>query len=246
MEPAEPPEPAVLRRLGEDLLLLAVRPDSGRIATAQRITYGLMGSELVRLAALRRIDIVRNRIVVLRTGVTGDAELDAALRSITGARRPPSARSWVGRPRRGIRDAYLARLAATGALQGQVGGFMSATRWTIGAPERAQDARARLDAIAGSTGPVDITQTAFGGLARAAGLDRFLYPRFSDRPWRRRLAEVAAGKWTTPQPPPAAADDAVPAGSAQAAMLAATSAAIQAAVQASTDAAVAAATAASG
>lgn len=239
----EQPEPAVLSQLGEDLLLLAVRPASGRIAAAQRITFGLMGSELVRLAALRRIDIVKNRIVVLSAAVTGDRELDSALRSIGQARRPPSARSWVGRPRRGIRDSYLARLAATGALQGQVGGFLGRTRWTIGAPQRAQEARARLDAIASSTGPVDIIQAAFGGLARAAGLDRFLYPRFGDRPRRRRLAEIAAGKWTTPESP---AGGAILGSSAQAAMLSATTAAIQAAVQASTDAAVAAATAASG
>lgn len=242
----EQPEPAVLSRLGEDLLLLAVRPESGKIAAAQRVTFGLMGSELVRLAALRRIDIVRNRIVVLSAAVTGDTELDAALLSIGQARRPPSARSWVGRPRRGIRDAYLARLAGTGALQGQVGGFLGRTRWTIGAPARAQEARSRLDAIAASAGPVDIIQAAFGGLARAAGLDRFLYPRFADRPRRRRLAEIAAGKWTTPESPAVSVGDAVKGSSAQAAMLAATTAAIQAAVQASTDAAVAAATAASG
>ncbi|MGI9009002.1 MAG: hypothetical protein ACR2FU_22905 [Streptosporangiaceae bacterium] len=37
--------------LGEDLVLLSIRHDSGTVATAQRIGYGLMGAELVRLAA---------------------------------------------------------------------------------------------------------------------------------------------------------------------------------------------------
>lgn len=36
--------------LGEDLLLLSIQPDDGKVATVQRIDYGLMGSELVRLA----------------------------------------------------------------------------------------------------------------------------------------------------------------------------------------------------
>ena len=40
-----------LDSLGEDLVLLSVTPDAGWIGTAQRIGFGLMGSELVRLAA---------------------------------------------------------------------------------------------------------------------------------------------------------------------------------------------------
>jgi hypothetical protein len=54
-----------LDSLGEDLVLLSVTPDAGRIATAQRIGFGLMGSELVRLAAAGRINIAANRIIVL-------------------------------------------------------------------------------------------------------------------------------------------------------------------------------------
>jgi hypothetical protein len=37
--------------LGDDLVLLSVSPNSGRIMTKQKIGYGLMGAELVRLAA---------------------------------------------------------------------------------------------------------------------------------------------------------------------------------------------------
>jgi hypothetical protein len=40
--------------LGEDLLLLSIRPDQGKIATVPRIDYGLMGAELVRLAGSGR------------------------------------------------------------------------------------------------------------------------------------------------------------------------------------------------
>jgi hypothetical protein len=53
----EPPAPELepelaeqLSELGEDLLLLSVRPRDGGIVAISRINYGLMGSELIRLA----------------------------------------------------------------------------------------------------------------------------------------------------------------------------------------------------
>src|SRR5215472_3228633 len=51
--------------LGEDLVLLSIGADSGRVRTAQKIGYGLMGSELVRLAASGRVDVQAGRIIVL-------------------------------------------------------------------------------------------------------------------------------------------------------------------------------------
>jgi hypothetical protein len=71
----------VIGTLGEDLLLLSIRPDQGRIATLPQIDYGLMGAELVRLAASGRIDIAGNRIVVNDSAATSDAELDAIANS---------------------------------------------------------------------------------------------------------------------------------------------------------------------
>ena len=52
--------------LGEDLVLLSIRPDNGTIATKSRLGYGLRGSELVRLAATGRVGITGDRIVVLK------------------------------------------------------------------------------------------------------------------------------------------------------------------------------------
>ena len=51
-----PEAPAGLDAPGEDLLLLAIRPN-GTVGSAAKIDYGLMGSELVRLAAAGRIDV---------------------------------------------------------------------------------------------------------------------------------------------------------------------------------------------
>ena len=85
-----------METLGEDLVLLSVHPDNGTIVTKSRLGYGLRGSELVRLAAGGRAGITGDRIVVLNSRPTGDEQLDAALASLAGARRPP--RQDVGRP----------------------------------------------------------------------------------------------------------------------------------------------------
>jgi hypothetical protein len=227
----------VIASLGEDLLLLSIRPDQGRIATLHQIDYGLMGAELVRLAARARIDIAGNRIVVQDPAATGDAELDAALASITQARRPPRPRAWVGKPRHGIRDAYLARLVSAGAIAAGQQGIFGRVRWQIAAPARVAEARARLDAIANSTGTVGTAEAAFGGLAHAVGLDRVLYPGFGGRQLRNRLTEVAKGQWSVTAVAGAVADSVRSA--SDAAMMAATAAATQAAVDAAVQAAIA-------
>jgi len=106
-----------MESLGEDLLLLSIRPDRGRIGNTDKIDFGLMGAELVRLAVLGRAEVAGERIAVVDAAPTGDAELDAALKSLAEAGRPPKATAWVGKPRRGIRGAYLARLAQAGVIQ---------------------------------------------------------------------------------------------------------------------------------
>ena len=203
-EPAPAPELAEgLSRLGEDLLLLAVRPRDGSIVTAAQINFGLMGSELVRLAALRRVDIAGDRIIVLHRDPTGDP-------SWTGAgqpgRRAAAAAQARGSaiPGAGSGTPTWSRLVAAGALSQRAGraprpqaldGHRAAARPAGGAgPAR------RHRSV--SAGPVDMIQAAFGGLAHAVGLDRLLYPRFADRPrcaggWPRSRQ----GKWTTPDSP---------------------------------------------
>jgi hypothetical protein len=185
--------------LGEDLVLLAIRPGNGTLAARERIPYGLRGSELVRLAASGRVGITGDRIVVLDAGPTGDERLDAALASLAGARRPPRPKAWVGHPGARICDAYLARLAAAGAIReerGKVLGFIPVVRWRITDAARAADARARLDAIVHATGPVGTAQAAFAGLAGASGLGPVLYPGADGRPLRKRLDQIAQGELT--------------------------------------------------
>lgn len=217
-----------LSGLGEDLLLLSVRPGDGRLMTASRINYGLMGSELIRLTALGRVNVDDRQITVLNQIPTGDADLDAALASLASGK-PPRPKTWVGRPRNGIQYAYLQRLVRAGALRSESGGVLGRQRWALLQSRRADEARERLDTIAYSAGPVDLAQAAFGGLAHAISLDVHLYPRFADRKVRRRLREIGAGQWTQ------AATDAV--SSAAHAANAASQAATEAATSAATEAA---------
>jgi hypothetical protein len=222
--------------LGDDLVLLSVSQGGGRIGAPAETAVGLMGSELVRLAAAGRIDITSARITVTDATQTGEAEADAALAGLAAQRRPPRATAWCARPRRGICDAYLARLAAAGAIRAEQQtrlGFIRVTRWQVTDPARLAAARARLDGIAQGTGQVDLAQAAYGGLAHAIGLAGKLYPGRDGRAQRKRLDMVAAGDLTADTPGPAAA--------AHHAVHAASHAAVHAAVHAATHAAVSAA-----
>src|SRR5262245_15074544 len=230
-----------LESLGEDLLLLSIRPDRGRIGNADKIDFGLMGSELVRLAALGRVEVAGERIAVRDAAPTGDVELDAALMSLTEAARPPKATAWVGKPRRGIRAAYVGRLARAGVIQLEPARFLgipTRPRLHLADAGRAADARARLDAIALSSGPVDVTQAAYGGLAHATGLASLLYRGRDGRQARNRLAEVAKGASAAPDAVTRAASDAAVRAASDAAVQAANDAAVEAAVHAASTAAV--------
>jgi hypothetical protein len=178
--------------LGEDLVLLSIRPRDGKLMTWGRIDLGLMGSELVRLAAAGRAGIAGGRIAVLDPAPTGDTELDAALLSLLDARFAPRPEPWVGLPRRGIRDAYAARLVSAGVLRVRPSRIIGASRYVILGSSRVAAARSRLDAITQSSGPpAGSAQAALGGLACAIGLGGVLYPGRPGRDRRARLAEIA-------------------------------------------------------
>ena len=225
-----------LDRLGEDLVLMSLAED-GRIVNRKRIGFGLMGSELVRLAAGGRVTIESNRVVVRDRAPCGDAELDAALASLAGSGRGARPKAWVGHPRPRICDAYLDRLATAGAVrpeQVERLGIFPVTRWRVADPARLASARARLDEVALSDAPVSTAQAAYAGLAHAVGLPALLYRGWDNRHVRKRLERIAKGEWAAAAVSAASQD-------ATAASQAAISAAQQAAVAAAVDAATAAA-----
>ena len=228
--------------LSEDLLLLALDAGQGRLGRTYAISYGLMGADLVRLAARGRIDIIDDQIVVRNPAPTGDAVLDAALARIGEPASPPRPGEWVQRPHPRICGWYLERLMAAGLICKQTRFLI--TRWRITQTGRLAEARQRLDLIACSAGPVGLSQAAYAGLACAIGLDHVLYPGRRQRAERDRLREIAAGQWTTT---PAVASDSAAAASPDAGSgtgRAATDAATLAAIRAATDAVATAAAAA--
>ena len=215
--------------LGEDLLLLALDAGRGRLERVFAISYGLMGAELVRLAACGRIGFVDDRVVVNSPAPTGDAELDAALARIGELDSPPWVGDWVQRVRPRITGRYLERLIAAGVVCEQA--RFGVIRWPVTNTARLAEARQRLDLIAWSAGPVDLSQTAYAGLACAIGLDRVLYPGRGRRAERGRLREIAAGRWTTS---PALASDSADADATSEAARTAREAATLAAIGAAT------------
>jgi hypothetical protein len=175
--------------LADDLLLLVIGLD-GYIDARRLMAVGLKATELVRLAASGRVTVTEGgHIAVADPAPMADPRLDAALRSLTGARPPQDAATWCQHPERGIRRVYLNRLAAAGALGRTRFWFVRMVRWRIIDQAWAADARARLDEIALGTGPVGPAQAAYGGLAHATGLAGRLY--FKKMAVHERLRQLA-------------------------------------------------------
>ena len=182
-----------MRKLGEDIVLVALRED-GKVSSSATLRFGVAGGELVELVVAGRVGVERGRLTVLDSTPTGDALLDAALASIAGARRAPQPKTWVAQSRAGHLQGYLRRMAELGIVREErvrVLGIFGSRRWPIQDPASISQARARLDAVALSEGPVSLTEAAFGGLVHAVGLDRALYRGSAGRPARARLQKIA-------------------------------------------------------
>ena len=182
-----------MQMLGEDIVLLALRQD-GRFHSAAQLRLALSGSELVQLAAARRITVDGGRVTVLDDASTGDARLDAALVDLRRSRRAPKASDWVARARAHHVESYLSVLAAAGVVRAErrkALGLLPITRWLTVDPGPGDGARARLDALAATDEPAEAVRAALGGLVCAIGLDRALYPGREGKAARRRLKLLA-------------------------------------------------------
>lgn len=247
--------------LSDDLLLLAARAD-GRLLIPEKLRFGLAGAELVRLAAAGRVNVVRGRIEVIHSLSTGDPLLDEALASMGASRglagRGPTAKAWVARHRPGLVKRYLERAETAGTIRAErrkALGFIPVTRWTVVDTARAAEARARLEAVAASTGVVDSAGAALAGLATAIGVTSRVFPGMAGAAARKRLRQAAKGDAASEATARAARDDtakavsdatrAATAAATDAAISAATDAAVQASIDAATQAAVSAAHSAS-
>ena len=102
------------RTLPEELLLLALDPATGTTAQPQSLDLGLAGAQLVELALAGRIAPDGDRIAVVHPRPTGDPTLDSALELLRRRGSPVRAVHWIGGPRLGLRQIYLAHLERCG------------------------------------------------------------------------------------------------------------------------------------
>lgn len=136
---------------GEDLLLLALVPRSGRIREADRLKFALRASVLVDLALAHRITMNANRIKVLDAAETGDRRLDNALASLT-ANSAPSLGTWIKDTPAGFGmvNRYLSILADQGVIriEHRRGGMPAPMHATLLDQARRDVAKARVDRVA--------------------------------------------------------------------------------------------------
>lgn len=136
------------RSIPEELLLLALDPTTGTTAQPQSLDLGLAGAQLVELALAGRIAPDGDRIAVVHPRPTGDPTLDSALELLRRRGSPVRAVHWIGGPRLGLRQTYLAHLERCGmvhAVAGQMCGVLPTTRYQATDSEVSREIRARLD-----------------------------------------------------------------------------------------------------
>ena len=176
---------------GEDLLLLAIAPRSGRVRQADRVKFALRASVLFDLVLAQRITVNANRITVLDRAATGNGRLDNALVSL-GSSAAPSLSTWLRDTPSGygIVNQYLSILADQGTVRLKRRLDRIPAPMDAGALDRTRRdvATARVDRVARGR-PSENADRTLAAMVRMSGLDRSLY-RFSPRA-RRRMARLS-------------------------------------------------------
>ena len=86
-----------MRTLGEDLLLLALDDEGGKVGwqDSPGLGYALVGSLLAELALRERVSLEAKHLVVNDSTPTGDDLLDEALQRLAESKKPHDAKHWV-------------------------------------------------------------------------------------------------------------------------------------------------------
>jgi hypothetical protein len=86
-----------MRTLGEDLLLLALDDEGGKVGwqDSSGLPYALVGALLAELALRERITLDAKHLVVTDASPTGDDLLDEALHRMAESKKPHDAKHWV-------------------------------------------------------------------------------------------------------------------------------------------------------
>ncbi|MFG2563421.1 GPP34 family phosphoprotein [Streptomyces sp. NPDC048496] len=185
--------------MGDELLLLAIRPGRRRIRirAEDRLRFALRASELADLGLAGRIAVGPRRIEVMDSQRVEDRRLNNVLRSLGATAPPPSLKDWLRRTSRSLTTEYLSRLEDQKAVR--------VRRWrdpsgrtrhdilSVDLPRR-QALLARLDSVvrSGSEMSAADRDLTLAALVQAAGLAPAAYPGLRGITDRRRLATLAA------------------------------------------------------
>jgi golgi phosphoprotein 3 len=88
-----------MQYLAQDLMLLALNPQTGKIrsAASSALRYSLMGAVLLDLVLQGKLTIDHNRLIVENASTTGDEFLDQCLNEVLASPRPRSVKFWLTR-----------------------------------------------------------------------------------------------------------------------------------------------------
>ncbi|MBO3746005.1 GPP34 family phosphoprotein [Streptosporangiaceae bacterium NEAU-GS5] len=181
--------------IAEELVLLAYRPDTGRLGIGSvELEAAVAGGVLAELVLGGRIALDGGRIVVTDPTPPGDEELDAALARLAAHPKARKPEWWVGRLKsRKLRGRLLDRLIARGILTGQrvrILGIFPTWRFPALDLAAGQAVRDRVASALAGAEP-DARTTALLGLVQATRLHRKAYPGID----KARLAQLTQGDW---------------------------------------------------
>jgi hypothetical protein len=166
-----------------------------------RLDPGLGGALLLDLAVRGHVGLSDAHVVVTGGPPTGEPLLDAALTTITGDVRQHGPDHWVHNLARGARHAVRKRLVDADLLRRDDERLLH-----VIPVHRIHESDGRLhhallnqlyDSVVLGHPPPQKT-AALASLVLAVGLERHLFPRSDRHEIRRRMAEIADGRWVAP------------------------------------------------
>ncbi|MEW6636099.1 MAG: GPP34 family phosphoprotein [Actinomycetota bacterium] len=184
--------------LAEELLLLALEDESGRVvpAASSALDYGLAGAALMELVLSGRLGMEERRLMVVDGSPTGDWVLDGLLDRVGGSRKSRSVEHWVNiLGTRNLRWDLLDELVDKGVLEREsrrVLWIIPQTRHPArdDAPELEVRARVRAAVLAGERPEPRVA--ALIGLIKACDLAEEVFSSGERRYARERLAEISS------------------------------------------------------
>jgi hypothetical protein len=188
--------------LAEDLYLLAINDFTGRLLIdTAHLDLGLGGGLLLDLAVRGHVGLVDSHVAVTGGPPTGEPLLDAALAAITGETRRHGPEHWVRHLARGAHRAVQNRLVDVGVLRRDDDKLLR-----VIPVHRAHESDHRLhrelldhlnDSVVLGHPPSPETSSV-ASLVLAVRLERHLFPRSDRHEIRRRMLEIADGRWVAP------------------------------------------------